>query len=1396
MSGLPNPTPNPNAGPTGSPAKRHPFWRAAVIVLVVILLLIVAAIWYANTPRFAKFIRHKVVSSLEQATGGRVEMGTFQWSLLHLDFTVNNLTIHGLEGPEQTPYAHVDRIYVRAKIISLLESKIGLNYFEADHPVIHLIIYPDGSTNQPHPKIHKKQKKSAIDTIFDLQVDRTEIRNGVVIVNQRATPFNAAANNLGVVVRYVPSMGLKGRERYLGTAHLEDLTLQRGGGRAVHSTMDAQVELGRNQVILQTLQLRTGNSLLHLKGSITNFANPFWKLNVKGGVAIEEVEALANVPGLKSGEVRLDLQGSGNGDRFTVNGTSRVSGASYHAGSIHVTNVRAEARLHLTQDEIALSNMRAQLSGGGFIDGELKIAHWRQPAPARAVPNLPPKTARAQRRARAVVARMETQRGTIRAQLHGLSLASIMAIVAPAHYSELGFDTDASGAVKVDWTGSAQAFTASADIALTPPLTTTAGRVPMYGAVEATYSNVKGLVDIADVDVHTPASEVKVTGALGVYPITRSSDLQVAIHTADLSEFDPALATLGVASGGKKGLSALPVDLHGKASFTGTITDSILNPDVNGRLDASDFDFTFAAPQLMETSGMASPRPHTIHFDSIDADAEYSSARIAVTQAALTHGTATVHVSGELDAHVISARRQEFDGSSAIRATVTVRDAAVADLLKMAGKELPVTGTLNLAARAGGTLDNLNGGGQVAIRGGAIYGEPYASLNTDLRFAGQELSAANLLFLEDGGRVTGSGGYNLATRAFQFDARGSGFELAQIHRLQSGKHALAGALAFQAHGNGTVEAPNLQATLHLAGLNLDGVARGYLDAEAHTQGQVLLLNVNANIANAQLRMEGQTQLTGEYQTQAKLTLANLDVDPILKTLHVDGVEVHTTIGATVNVSGPLREPRRMSGDATVGQFAMSLAGVAVKSDGAVHATLKDGLVHLDPLHITGQDTDLRAQGTVGALTSAHGLNLHASGSVNMKLAQGLNSNVSSSGRVDFNVDAEGTFGHPALTGDVKFTDVSFALLSFPNGLSKMNGTLTFNQDRLDVKQLTAVSGGGQIALGGFITYQQGFYGDLTATAKGVRIRYPQGVSSMVDAKLRLQGTRGSALLSGRVTITRFAVTSGLDLAAFNTSGVGATLPPNPRSLADHVRLDIDVTSAPQLEFQNSYAKLAGDVDLRVRGTIAQPTVLGHISITDGSATFAGTKYELQHGDIYFSNPVHINPTLDLSATAHVEDYDITIGLTGTADNPVPSFRSEPPLSEQDIFSLLALGRTQEEQHIYSSMQTQAGVNSTADALLGGALNATLSSRIQKLFGGGSVKIDPTFVTGTGNATARITVEQQISKYATLTYATNVNSTAQQLIQAQIHLTRDFSVIAVRDETGVFSLILKLRRRYR
>ena len=143
-----------------------------------------------------------------------------------------------------------------------------------------------------------------------------------------------------------------------------------------------------------------------------------------------------------------------------------------------------------------------------------------------------------------------------------------------------------------------------------------------------------------------------------------------------------------------------------------------------------------------------------------------------------------------------------------------------------------------------------------------------------------------------------------------------------------------------------------------------------------------------------------------------------------------------------------------------------------------------------------------------------------------------------------------------------------------------------------------------------------------------------------------------------------------------------------------------------------------------------------------------------------------------------------------------TYRSDPPLPESDVVALLALGRTANQQRIYTQQQEQALSNPTTDALLGGALNATVSSRIQKLFGAGSVKVDPNYLGPFGNSTSRIIVEEQLGRNLTLTYATDVNTTGQQLLQAEIAINRHVSLLVARDESGVFSMVVKATRRFR
>ena len=237
--------------------------------------------------------------------------------------------------------------------------------------------------------------------------------------------------------------------------------------------------------------------------------------------------------------------------------------------------------------------------------------------------------------------------------------------------------------------------------------------------------------------------------------------------------------------------------------------------------------------------------------------------------------------------------------------------------------------------------------------------------------------------------------------------------------------------------------------------------------------------------------------------------------------------------------------------------------------------------------------------------------------------------------------------------------------------------MVFNQDRLEVEHLAGRVGGGQANFSGYITYGNTIGFDLTANGTDIRFRYG-GVSVTADQNLRLNGTLKGSTLSGDITITRFAQIPSMDIAgAFANQTVEV---PNPTSPLNNLRLDVRIVSAPELTVQTTLAKLSGDVDLRLRGTAMRPVLLGRINIAEGDINLNGTKYHLDRGDITFANPIRIDPILDMDATTRVRDFDITIGLHGTMEKLTTTYRSDPPLSSDDIIALLAFGRTQEESY--------------------------------------------------------------------------------------------------------------------
>jgi translocation and assembly module TamB len=384
-------------------------------------------------------------------------------------------------------------------------------------------------------------------------------------------------------------------------------------------------------------------------------------------------------------------------------------------------------------------------------------------------------------------------------------------------------------------------------------------------------------------------------------------------------------------------------------------------------------------------------------------------------------------------------------------------------------------------------------------------------------------------------------------------------------------------------------------------------------------------------------------------------------------------------------------------------------------------------------------------------------------------------------------------------------NAAIADINLPSALSELNGTLTFSQNQVTIEKLTGRTGGGTVSFTGHAELngrQVNF--DLKAEADSVRLRYPPGVSSTATASLHWSGNSSGSLLSGDITVNKLGVTPGFDFGAYLARSIQAASLPQTDPVLNNIRLDLHVVTAPDLQMQTSVLRLRGDADLRVRGNAAKPVLLGRADVFEGEAYFNGTKYRLERGGVTFGTPSASNaaatvPVVDFEATTHVRDYDITLSITGPADHPKLNYRSEPPLPTNDIIGLLAFGQTTEESAALQQSTQSAFSQQASSAMLSAALNATLSNRAQRLFGNSRIKIDPQGLateTSPTQAGPAVTIEQQVKDNLTITYTTDVAQTSQQIIRAEYYVSRNVSIVAIRDQNGIVSFDVKIRRRKR
>lgn len=1312
-------------------------------LLLILALVVVTGIEIARSDWLREKVRQRIVAEAQKSTGGRVEISAFQFDWKTLTAQLDNLTIHGKEPADAAPLLVVRRVVVGLRIISLAERRFDLARVEADEPKAHLIVAADGSTNLPQPKI-PSTGKSVPQTILDLKIGTFDVENGLFAVEQAGsksvTPWHALGEKLAARVNFSAT-----GPRYDGDVSVAPVQFDWDGLGHVTAEVQAKAAMEKNRVTVSAASVKVGASTVDLNNVVvSSFTAPVTTAEYRARISLADADRIFKLVNFQhtgtinaSGEVR-----------YVSLRDYRVSGALQGAGIGYgkVRNVRVAGNVIATPDNVSINALRLSALGGEIVTRgqvrNLEDFHFT---------------------------------GDLK-NFDANALAEFGGMPALPYDGILSGPFDATGKLReADF----HRIIASATLAVSPAGT----GEPLRGEVAVKYDGPADTIELGHSWLELPKSRVDVSGVLGRL-------LAVELQSRDLNELQPAL-----------GKVSLPFKLeNGSVAFNGSVAGPLANPRITGH----------GTVQNAIYEGQ--------RIDSLAGDFTATSASASVSNAALAWGDLRTRVTGSIGLHDWKPA-----DTSAINANVQLTNADVPKLLALAGeKNLPVTGTLNTTAQISGTIGDPRVNADLRFTRGELYGEPYDSVTGRAQYLNGGAQNVNIAIDAGRKRLNLTARFDHSPASFRagkitFSASSNTMALNQIALVRKREPEIRGTAQFKADGTIEVNRASLSVVDLNADLNATGLGQGQrsfgdLRLSAQTKNDVMTARLDSDAAKAGIHGEGTVRLADDYPVDARLTFANVGLSAVAAAMLPGSAQPNFDGSAAgeITLRGPARTPEQITATAEIPQFelhplsvtgaAQNIPNLSLKNVGPIRATLAKSVIRIENAHFQAPSTDLNVTGSVNLRDRAP-IDLRVQGNMNLTLVQTVSPDLTSSGELLINAAVRGSYSNPDFSGRAELQKGDFHYVGFSNGLTNANAVIAFNGTRANIQSLHAESGGGTVDGSGFAALTGGLFAfRLEAKTKEVRVRYPEGVSTVSDSDITLAGTSQRSQVSGTVVVHRIALNPKSDVSAILESAAQPMKTPEAsKGLLSNMNLDVEVETASDVAFETSVAQsLEADANLRVRGTVTNPAVLGRINITQGELVFFGNKYSINQGSVSFFNPARIDPVLNVDLQTKARGVTVTLTLSGPINKLNLSFRSDPPLQWADVVALLATGRTPTDPTlaIRDTGQSQNLQQLGASALIGQAIANPVSGNLQRFFGVSRIKIDPQLIGITGSPEARLTIEQQVTPDLLFTYISDVSSTSTQLFQVQWDFNRKWSAILTREENGYVGVDFAYKKRFK
>jgi translocation and assembly module TamB len=1313
--------------------KRKLGWIALSFVALVVVL-VIAGYVVLRTPSFHDYVLAKLQQQASEATGGQVRIQNFALRPSSLSADAYGITIRGSEPQTRPPLVQADQLTVRLKIVSLLRKKIDLNEIILRHPVVSLLVKKDGTTNLPTPP---KSNSNGSTSPFDLGIQHVLLSNGDIYYNDVKTPLDAELHDLQLELK--SEFASKG---YDGTLSYRDGRLQYGDIKPLPHDLKASFNATASEFRLKPLVLTVASSTIELEGNVQNYSSPTAAGAYKITIHPQDFRPVVSNAFIPTGEV-------------TLAGSLRYQ---YQANAPPLRTVVLDGQLNSRELAVNSPDLSTVIRN---VRGEFKLANGNLDAHGLGADLLGGRL-----HATATMQHLDTSPvSKVHASLQAISLAAAKTALRTANLNQIPIEGDIDGTADAAWVGSVQNVKAHSDIGLQATLASAAAgsaRIPLDGAFHLSYDGRTGLATSINTFVRTPQTRVDINGSAG-----KKLNVTVQAHAADLRELD-SLAAAFQNSGAQTSAKTTPprsMNLAGAADAQVVLEGSVNDPHIRGQVNGRDLQVENTQWRSLQLALRASKTGVFIQNGSL------VNARQGYVNFAFGSSLSDWH----------------YLPSSPINVQLTSRGLAINELLQVAKLDYPVSGDLSVDLSMHGSQLNPVGNGSVRLAQAKAYGQPLQQFSLQFQGNGNEVNSS-LDVSTPAGSAKASLRFNPKSKGYEVQLNAPGIKLAQLQPVQERNLGVIGILTATASGRGTLDDPQMTATVQIPQLQVRQRSIAGIKADLNVVNHKAQLALDSEVAQTFVQARGTVDLTDGYYARATLDTKGMPIEGLLalyapaKTEGPRGiVEVHAS------AEGPLNDKTRMRAQVLIPTLKAEYQGLQIGNTRPIRMRYANSIIALDPTEIAGTDTTLRLEGQLPLEGNAP-VTLSAGGTVDMKLLRFFQPDVQSSGKLLLDVRGTGATAHPELQGQLRIQNVSLSTPDAPLGLQNLNAVLDVSNDQVNITQLTGEAGGGQVSARGVVGYRPQLRMNVALQAKSVRIRYQDAMRTVLESDLNLLGTSESCTLNGRVLIDSLSFTQNFDLVSLAGQVQSGPESEPSEGMSQKLKLDIAVQTARDLNLTSSAVSLQGQANLRVIGTAADPVIVGRTEFTGGDIFLMNKRYQIERAIIEFSNPNRTEPVLNILLTTTINQYNLSLTFLGPLDKMQTNYVSDPQLPTADIINLIARGQTTQQA-------AAAPSNFGASSLLAQGAASQVSGGIQKLAGLSSLSIDPTLGGNDSNPGARVAMQKRITSGLLFTFATDVTSTQREIIQGEYQLNKRWSASVTRDENGGFAVDGKYRKRF-